>query len=65
MSDEYTEREKKIIEIVDTSLMSWQQPDIGYSKEELVYKAECYHSALKEIQSLFLHSTLRSTTEDK
>ena len=60
LENEYTDREKKVIEIVDTSLMTWQQPNIGYSKEELVYKAECYHSALKEIQSLFLQTTLRS-----
>lgn len=56
ITDEYTEIERKTIEIVDQAVMTWNKPHIGDSKETLVYKAECYFSTLKEIQSLFLNS---------
>ena len=59
---EYTGIEKGTIEIVDKSLMTWNKPHIGDTKEKLIYKAECYFSTLKEIQSLF-HGSGESTNE--
>ena len=59
-TDEYTEIERKTIEIVDQALMTWNKPHLGDSKDNLIYKSECYFSTLKEIQSLFFQTSIRS-----
>ena len=53
MVTKLNQREQKILDIAETTINTWQHPNIGDSKERLIYKAECYYSALKEIHSFF------------
>jgi len=65
MVTKLNQREQKILDIAETAINTWQHPNIGDSKERLIYKAECYYSALKEIHSFFTINSKGLRTDSK